>query len=248
MTVQCHMYGKAVTSEAKWFLVSKKRRWRKIKIRVILLKFRNCCSWSVFLGEAKKSEISCNFWMPPKTAWPSGLNPGWPDPNYLGWIRGVGVWESQMALPKEIFLSYGREAEVVEFVKKLKSDLEADGFGVWLDQNDIPAGCDWHAAIGSGLDQCHALLAVVTPKYVTSRYCTSELYTADGDQKIIFPVFYAETDLSSSERARGVKYVISGINWTMFRPNVDDYDISLEKLKFGLRQRGELTSALLTVH
>lgn len=149
-----------------------------------------------------------------------------------------GSYLAKMSAAKELFLSYGREAEVVEFVKKLKRDLEADGFGVWLDQNDIPAGCDWHAAIGSGLDQCRALLAVVTPKYVTSRYCTSELYTADGDSKLIFPIFYADTDLSSSERARGVKYVISGINWTMFRPNVDDYDMSLERLKFGMRQHG----------
>eukprot|EP00117_Sycon_ciliatum_P041180 scpid82719/ scgid4377/ len=147
------------------------------------------------------------------------------------------------ASPKELFLSYGREREVLEFVKRLKQDLEADGFGVWLDQDDIPAGCDWHAAIGSGLEQCKALLAVVTPKYVTSRYCTSELYVADGDQKSIFPIFFADTDLSSGERARGVKYVISGINWTMFRPNVDDYDMSLEKLKFGLRQHGKLMTS-----
>eukprot|EP00117_Sycon_ciliatum_P024546 scpid10559/ scgid4377/ Lethal(3)malignant brain tumor-like protein 1; L(3)mbt protein homolog; L3MBTL1 len=149
------------------------------------------------------------------------------------------------ASPKELFLSYGREREVLEFVKRLKQDLEADGFGVWLDQDDIPAGCDWHAAIGSGLEQCKALLAVVTPKYVTSRYCTSELYVADGDQKSIFPIFFADTDLSSGERARGVKYVISGINWTMFRPNVDDYDMSLEKLKFGLRQHDLGSTAAL---
>lgn len=49
---------------------------------------------------------------------------------------------------KEIFVSYGREPEVSAFVKKLKLDLEALGFSVWLDTDDIPAGSDWHGAIG----------------------------------------------------------------------------------------------------
>ncbi len=34
---------------------------------------------------------------------------------------------------KELFLSYGREPEVVSFVEKLKHDLEGHGFTVWLD-------------------------------------------------------------------------------------------------------------------
>ena len=34
---------------------------------------------------------------------------------------------------KELFLSYGREPEVVSFVEKLKHDLESHGFTVWLD-------------------------------------------------------------------------------------------------------------------
>ena len=34
---------------------------------------------------------------------------------------------------KELFLSYGREPEVVSFVTQLKHDLERSGFTVWLD-------------------------------------------------------------------------------------------------------------------
>ena len=44
------------------------------------------------------------------------------------------------AVKKEIFLSYGREEEVQAFVVKLKRDLEKNGFTVWLDMEDIPAG------------------------------------------------------------------------------------------------------------
>ena len=54
----------------------------------------------------------------------------------------------KMATGKEIFVSYGREPEVTAFVTLLKHDLEAQDFSVWLDTEDIPAGSDWHAAIG----------------------------------------------------------------------------------------------------
>lgn len=113
-----------------------------------------------------------------------------------------------------------------------------------MDTEDIPAGCDWHAAIGTGIDQCKALIAVVSNKYITSRYCMSELYTANGDQKLIFPVIVEDVDFSSTERARGVKYVISGINWTMFRTGYDDYHVSLEKLVYGMREKGLLILSL----
>ena len=136
---------------------------------------------------------------------------------------------------KEIFISYGREPEVIEFVKKLKNDLEQSKFTAWLDLDDIPAGSDWHGAIGTGLHNCRALVAVITNKYLNSRYCSSELYTADGDRKRIYPVLLEDVDFGASETARGVKYVISGINWTMFRPRVDDYATSLGRLVQGLR-------------
>ncbi|XP_062504453.1 uncharacterized protein LOC134181229 isoform X2 [Corticium candelabrum] len=139
---------------------------------------------------------------------------------------------------KEVFLSYGREPEVTNFARKLRDDLESMGFTIWFDQTDIPAGSDWHGAIGTGLDRCKALIAIITHKYVGSRFCTSELYTASSDGKFVFPVFYEHPDLSASEKARGVKYVISGINWTMFRPGMDVYDQSLQKLADGMFAKG----------
>lgn len=53
---------------------------------------------------------------------------------------------------KDIFLSYGREPAVIQFVKQLKQDLEMNGFTLWLDVEDIRSGTDWRAEIGSGLD------------------------------------------------------------------------------------------------
>ena len=76
---------------------------------------------------------------------------------------------------KELFLSYGREPELNQFVCRLKQDLENNGFSVWLDTEDIPAGSDWHGAIGTGLNRCKAILPIITRKYVGSRYCMNEV-------------------------------------------------------------------------
>ena len=91
---------------------------------------------------------------------------------------------------------------------------------------------------GTGLDHCKAVIAVITRKYVDSKFCTSELYTANSDRKNIFPVIFEDVDYSASEHARGVKYVIGSINWTMFRPGYDDYHLSLERLVRGMKDQG----------
>lgn len=35
--------------------------------------------------------------------------------------------------PKELFISYGREPQLLQFVSRLRRDLESNGFTVWLD-------------------------------------------------------------------------------------------------------------------
>ena len=109
---------------------------------------------------------------------------------------------------------------------------------IWLDAEDISAGCDWYGAIGQGLENCKGIIAVITNKYINSHYCKSELYTANNDRKHIFPIIFEDVDFSSSATAKGVKYIISGINWTMFRPSVDDYHTSLDKLCQGMKEQG----------
>ena len=141
---------------------------------------------------------------------------------------------------KEIFISYGREPEVNSFVRQVKRDLEEMGFTVWLDLEDIPAGSDWHGAIGTGLHKCRVIIPIITRKYIGSRYCINELYTADGDKKLIFPIVFEDVEFSDTETGRGVKFVISSINWTMCRPGVDDYSSSIQKLVQGMKEKGRL--------
>ena len=148
---------------------------------------------------------------------------------------------------KTIFISYGREPEVSSFVKRLKDDLELSGLVVWLDSDDIPAGSEWPKEIGIALDRCTILIAVVTAKYVSSRYCKAELYTALDTSKQIFPIIYDDiTTWRHTEAGAGVRYVITPYNWTMFRPSVDNYESSLSKLLEALGTKN--TSKMVSSH
>ena len=113
-------------------------------------------------------------------------------------------------------------------------------FSVWLDTDDIISGSDWHGALGTALDSCKAVIPVITQKYISSHFCKGELYMANSERKLIFPIFLEDVDLSANELTRGVKFIISGVNWTMFRSGVEDYNNSLEKLIQGMNEKGEV--------
>ena len=148
--------------------------------------------------------------------------------------KTTGNLNKMAAMAKELFISYGREEGVREFAKKLKSDLEENGVSVWLDVDDIPTGSDFHVEIGVALKSCRALVAILTRKYVHSRYCKGELYVANSQEKVLLPVIY-EDGWNVGEEGAGVNYIVAAYNWAFFRPNRDDYQESLEKLVHGIK-------------
>ena len=134
---------------------------------------------------------------------------------------------------KDIFLSYSRERESTEFVAKLKRELETVGFSVWVDTEDIHTGSDWHSAIGEALQNCKALVAVMTARYLSSDYCRKELYMASDEKKAIFPVVLGEVDVTKCDG--GVRYTISSLNRICF-DNASDQK-AFAKLLEGLKRQ-----------
>ena len=137
----------------------------------------------------------------------------------------------------DVFISYGREQRTTSLATNLKRDLEREGFKVWMDLTDISSGSDWHSAIGVGLRKCKALIAVITHKYIRSKYCKNELFMADSLQKDIFPVFLEEVKFDTPEDA-GVQYAISSINWIMMAPGKLTYSEAFSQLLDGMIKKG----------
>ncbi len=142
----------------------------------------------------------------------------------------------------DIFISYGREQSTTPLACQLKSDLERVGFKVWMDVTDISSGSDWHSAIGVGLRKCRALIAIVTHKYIRSKYCRNELFMADSLQKDVFPIFLEEVTFDSPEDA-GVQYAISSINWIMMTPGKLAYSEAFKQLLGGMIKKGVTPSS-----
>ena len=140
---------------------------------------------------------------------------------------------------KEVFISYSREPAATSFVTRLRSDLQGAGYSVWVDTVDIPSGSDWHSAIGEALQSCRALVAVISNKYLLSKFCKNELFMADSAHKTIFPVFLEEVNLASSTNA-GVLYTISGINWVHVQGQHSEV---VQKLLEGMMEKGIEPSA-----
>lgn len=87
---------------------------------------------------------------------------------------------------KHIFLSY-RSAEA-EFALRLAADLKNAGVNLWMDRLDIKPGDDWIYALQNGVNDCAAIISVLSPGYVSSKYCRRELARADRMGRPIFPV------------------------------------------------------------
>ena len=119
---------------------------------------------------------------------------------------------------------------------------------------DVPPGSSWYGDAGTAIRNCRALIAVITKKYLTTPYCSSELYTADKEGKKLYFAFLEDIDYGASDPARAVQYLASKTNWTtsfMFKTGVNDNGTSLgnliKALKGKTKPRVEVAASANTI-
>ncbi len=109
--------------------------------------------------------------------------------------------------PTRVFLSYSRRDAAA--ASRLARDLEASGWDVWMDTEDIAGGESWRRSIVDALQSVHAVILVVSPNSMISSNVERELTIADDEGTPVFPVMVAATDLVS-----GFKYLLAGVQIT----------------------------------
>ena len=62
----------------------------------------------------------------------------------------------------KLFISHSTKD--TEFVRQLAQALTEMGMNVWIDITDIPAGMNWSTAVQKALDECEAMLVVISPE------------------------------------------------------------------------------------
>ena len=89
-----------------------------------------------------------------------------------------------------IFISHSsRDKEISE---RIKSWLAGLGFArVFLDYDPltgIPVSANWARVLYNEVARCHAVILVLTPNWLQSKWCFAELQQANALGKVIIPV------------------------------------------------------------
>jgi hypothetical protein len=126
-----------------------------------------------------------------------------------------------------LFLSYPRGEHTTPFARKVKKQLEAEGFAVWLDEEGIAGGVDFMNAIGEAIKAADGIVAVINEKFCGSVYCNNEMAMAQGNGLQMFPLLFR--DLSFDKMPAGLQYMLASINCIPFPDEASDSS-NLEKL------------------
>ena len=86
---------------------------------------------------------------------------------------------------RDIFISYGHNEEVNEFVFKLGRDLKSKGVTAWID-TDIAQGDRWRESIQEAIRYSGAVVVMLSKKWIDSTFCRGEVAVALALRKPIY--------------------------------------------------------------
>lgn len=104
-----------------------------------------------------------------------------------------------------IFISYGRE-DARELAIRLRDDLRAVGYSVWLDLSQIGGGANWSETIEQGIETCTVLLALMSRSSYQSAWCRAEQLRAVRKGKRIIPLL-VHTDAERPLHLEHLNYI-----------------------------------------
>jgi TIR domain len=95
----------------------------------------------------------------------------------------------------KVFLSYDSADEA--FAKALSKELAKHGLSVWRDEEELFPGDNWALRIGEALQKSNAMVVLVSPKSMQSKWVRHEIEYALGDLRYenrLFPVLVRPTE------------------------------------------------------
>src|SRR5262245_13297052 len=72
-----------------------------------------------------------------------------------------------------VFINYAR-ADSTKFVDDLEADLKKHSFHPWVDRHRLEGGVEWLEMIQDAIDECQALVVVLSPAVVQSEFLRIE--------------------------------------------------------------------------
>lgn len=131
------------------------------------------------------------------------------------------------------FLSYSRSD--ADIMLRFKSDLERQGFHVWVDEADLEIGTEtWEAEIQNALEHANCLIVLMSPDSKQSKWVLRELSYAERHGIRIFPVLIRGAEIDA------VPVRLSSTMWVDARGN---YSRALQRLVIAVRKQFSLINS-----
>lgn len=92
-----------------------------------------------------------------------------------------------------IFISYSHDE--MKTMTEIVERLQKDGFRVWHDEG-IPPGEEWYEIIGSRVKKCGYFLALISKKFLDSKYCKKEMYFACDNERPSILIYLEDVKLT----------------------------------------------------
>ncbi len=128
----------------------------------------------------------------------------------------------------DIFISYSSKDRVQ--AEQLTELLASAGLSVWIDQSGIDVATSWSGEIVDAIDNCKALVVLLSPSSVESKNVVREVALAFEKNKKILPL-----DLEPVTLSRDLQYHLAGIQRAPMT-NIDAIIRTLGKLGFEATQ------------
>lgn len=84
-----------------------------------------------------------------------------------------------------VFISYSHKDK--SYARKLANELTRHDVNVWIDDR-IDYGKQWPQAIQQSLEECEAVIVIMSTNAFNSNWVQSELVFAQSEKKVIFPL------------------------------------------------------------
>lgn len=90
----------------------------------------------------------------------------------------------------QVFVSYSRKD--ADFVGELRPAIENAGIPVWVDRDCLVGGVEWIESLADAMDNCIAVVLVISPDSVKSRWVRKEISFAARRGINVIPLLYRD--------------------------------------------------------
>lgn len=124
-----------------------------------------------------------------------------------------------------LFLSYRSVEEQIAL--QVAHDLQRQGIGIWMDQlGGLQIGDQWGQGLQEAIDQALGMLIMLSPRYLTSKFCRRELMRGDARGYPLFPLLIEPISTSGTPLVLQDTQYIDLTQW----PDDDAYRAGLDTL------------------